>query len=76
MSSSDPHGTMVTRFTGGLSQLSMVSWGKNLRINLIVMIEKNFCFIVVYIRPTGPMVTKYTGGFSKHPMGEMSYGLL
>ena len=57
-------GPMVTRYTGGLSQLPVVemSWGKKSKKKPCIL--NNFCFLVNLIRHTGPMVTmvtRYTG---------------
>ena len=38
------------------------------------MIVNNFCFLVVFIRPTGPMVTRYTGGLSHFLLVKISWG--
>ena len=52
-----PMVTLVTRYTGVLSQLLLVeiSWGKNSTKK--PMNANNFSFLVDFIRPTGPMVT-------------------
>ena len=52
--------TMVTRYTGGLSQLPVVemSLGKNSKKKPSVL--TNFCFLVNFVRHTGPMVTMVT----------------
>ena len=49
--------TMVTRYTGGLSQLPLVEmrWEKNSKKKPSV--HNIFCFLVNFIRHTGPMVT-------------------
>ena len=60
---------MVTRYTGGLSQLPVVemSWGKKSKKKPRVL--TNFCFLVNFIRHIGPMVTmvtivtRHTGGY-------------
>ena len=62
-----PMVTLVTRYTGGLSQLLLVemSWEKNSKKK--PMIVNNFCFLVDFIRPTGHMVTmatQFAGGLS------------
>ena len=67
---------MVTRYTGGLSQLPVVemSWGKKSKKKPSVL--TNFCFLVNFVRHTGPMVTmvtRYTGGLSQLPVVEMSW---
>ena len=51
---------MVTRYTGGLSQLSVVkmSWGKKSKKKPSIL--TNFRFLVNLIRHTGPMVTIIT----------------
>ena len=48
---------MVTRYTGGLSQLPVVemSWEKNSKKKPNIL--TNFGFLVNFIRHTGPMVT-------------------
>ena len=53
-------GPMVTRHTGGLSQLPVVkmSWGKKSKKKPSVL--TNFHFLVNFIRHTGPMVTMVT----------------
>ena len=72
-----PTGPMVTRYTGGLSQLPVVemSWGKKSKKKPSVLI--NFRFLVNFIRHTGPMVTmvtRCTGSLSQLPVVEMSWG--
>jgi len=53
-------GPMVTRYTGGLSQLLVVkmNWGKKSKKKASVM--TNFRFLVNFIRHTGPIVTMVT----------------
>ena len=68
---------MVTRYTGGLSQLPVVemSWGKKSKKKLNVL--TNFYFLVNFIRHTGPMVTmvtRCTGSLSQLPVVKMSWG--
>ena len=70
-------GPMVTRYTGGLSQLPVVemSWEKKSKKKPSVL--TNFRFLVNFIRHTGPMVTmvtRYTGRLSQLPVVEMSWG--
>ena len=72
-----PMVTMVTRYTGGLSQLPVVkkSWGKKSKKKPSVL--TNFHFLVNFIRHTGPMVTmvtRYTGSLSQLLVVEMSWG--
>ena len=52
-----PMVTMVTKYTGGLSQLTVVemSWEKNSKKEPGIL--TNFGFLVNFIRHTGPMVT-------------------
>ena len=62
-----PMVSMVTRYTGGLSQFLMVemSWKKIKRKNLGLW--NFFCFLIDFIRLTSPMVTlvtKYTRDLS------------
>ena len=72
--------TMVTRYTGGLSQLPLVkmSWEKNSKKKPSVL--TNFCFLVNFIRHTGHTVTivttgtSYTGGLSQLQVVKMSWG--
>ena len=61
-----PMVTMVTRYTGGLSQLPVVkmSWGKNSKKKPSVL--TNFLFLINFIRHTGPMVTMVTTGHQVH----------
>ena len=69
---------MVTRYTGGLSQLPVVemSWGKKSKKKSRV--SDNFRFLVNLIIHTSPMVTmvntghQYTGGLSLLLLVEMS----
>ena len=66
---------MVTRYTGGLSQLPVVemSWEKKSKKKPSVLTI--FHFLVNFIRHTGPMVTmvtRCTGGLSQLPVVEMS----
>ena len=68
---------MVTRYTGGLSQLPVVemSWGKNSKKKPSVL--TNFHFLVNFVRDTGPMVTmvtRHTGGLSQLPVVQLSWG--
>ena len=68
---------MVTRYTGGLSQLPVVKmiWGKKSKKKPSVL--TNFHLLVNFVRHTGPMVTmvtRYTGGLSQLPVVEMSWG--
>ena len=73
-------GPMVTRYTGGLSQLPVVemSWGKKSKKKPSVF--NNFRFLVNFIRHTGPMVTmvtmvtRYIGSLSQLLVVEMSWG--
>ena len=61
---------MVTRYTGGLSQLPVVemSWGKNLRKNL--WFRTTFvCYSILKSQ-----VCKFVGGISRLPVVEMSWG--
>ena len=69
---------MVTRYTGGLSQLPVVkmSWGKKSKKKPSIL--TNFCFLINFIRHThtGPMVTmvtRHTGGLSQLPVVKMSW---
>ena len=52
-----PMVTMVTRYTGGLSQLQVVEmkWEKNSKKKPSFL--TNFRFLVNFVRHTGPMVT-------------------
>ena len=72
-------GPMVTRYTGGLSQLPVVKmiWGKKSKKKPSIL--TNFRFLVNFIRHThtGPMVTmvtRYTGGLSQLQVVEMIWG--
>ena len=70
-------GPMVTRYTGGLSQLPVVkmSWEKKSKTKPSVF--NNFRFLVNFIRHTGPMVTvvtRCTGTLAQLPVVEMSWG--
>ena len=72
-----PMVTMVTRYTGSLSQLPVVemSLGKKSKKKPGALI--NFCFLVSFIIHTGPMVTmvtRYTGSLSQLSVVEMSWG--
>ena len=57
---------MVTRHTGGLSELPVVemSWGKKSKKKHSIL--TNFCFLVNFTRHTGPMVTMVTTGDQVH----------
>merc|ERR1712155_304701 len=69
--------TMVTRCTGGLSQLPVVemSWGKKSKKK--TSLPTNFHVLVNFIRHTGPMVTmvtRCTGNLSQLPGVKMNWG--
>ena len=69
--------TMVTRYTGGLSQLPVVKIGWEKKSKKTSSVLTNFHFLVNFIRHTDPMVTmvtKFTGGLSHLPVVEMSWG--
>ena len=65
--------TMVTRYTGGLSQLLLVemSWEKILRKNL--WFRTTFVFYSILKLGPGHRVTWYTGGISRLPVVKMSW---
>ena len=70
-------GTMVTRYTGGVSQFPVVemSWGKKSKKKTSGL--SNFCFLVNFIRHIGPMVTivtSCTGNLYQLPVVDMSWG--
>ena len=66
--------TMVTRYTGGLSQLPEVkkSWGEKSKKKQSVL--TNFHFLINFIRHIGPMVARYTGSLSQLLVVEISWG--
>ena len=47
-----PTGPMVTRYTGGLSQLLLVKISRGKKLKEKPIIENNFCFLVKFIKPT------------------------
>ena len=59
-------GPMVTRYTGGLSQLPVIemSWEKKSKKKHSVI--SNFRFLINIIRHTGPMVTMVTTRHQAH----------
>ena len=76
-----PWSPLVTRYTGGLSQLPVVemTWEKNSKKE--PSDHNSFCFLDNFIRHTGPhlctwspWVTRYTGGLCQPPVVEISWG--
>ena len=55
-----PTGPMVTRYTGGLSQLPEVKMSCGKKSKKKTSVLTNFHFLVNSIRHTGPMVTMVT----------------
>ena len=65
---------MVTRYTGGVSQLPAVeiSWGDKSKKKPMVL--NNFCFLLYFELGPGHRVTWYIGGISWLLVVEMSWG--